>query len=227
MLSRSKKRNTMWREFLSMRTVGESTDWAGTKGECVAGKRTSMGHWLSNTQEGKSCENVVLPANNWQQDFDDFLLRASAVAPFTLDHSSAERPSHNCINTIITTLRFLFTGVATASIWCNLCPNVTFLLSTAGRQPSRWEDIYPAPGTGVGCRKQRDSLLSVISCEVSSLSWDLVFSSRFYTFYPTRVTGRKSPLYLQHTKGANYSCKTEFKVVPFLHSTTACLALTN
>lgn len=203
MLSRSKKRNTMWREVLSMRRVGESTDWAGTKGECVAGKGTSMGHWLSNTQEGKSCENVVLPANNWQRDFDDFLLRASAVAPFTLDHSSAERPSHNCINTIITTLRFLFTGVATASIWCNLCPNVTFLLSTAGRQPSRWEDIYPAPGTGVSHRKQRDSLLSAISCEVSSLSWDLVFSYRSYTFYPTRVTGRKSPLYLQHTKGAN------------------------
>lgn len=70
MLSRSKKRNTMWREaagnaeVLSMRRVGESTDWAGTKGECVAGKGTSMGHWLSNTQEGKSCENVVLPANN-------------------------------------------------------------------------------------------------------------------------------------------------------------------
>lgn len=42
----------------------ESTDWAGTKGQCVAGKGTSMGHWLSNTQEGKSCENGVLPANN-------------------------------------------------------------------------------------------------------------------------------------------------------------------
>lgn len=70
MLSRLKKRNTIRREaagnaeFPSMRTLGESTDWAGTKGECVAGKGTSMGHWLSNTQEGKSCENVVLPANN-------------------------------------------------------------------------------------------------------------------------------------------------------------------
>lgn len=123
MLSWIKKRNTIRREaagnaeFPSMRTLREGTDWAGTKGECVAGKGTSMGHWLSNTQEGKSCENVVLPANNWQRDFDDFLLHASAVAPFTLDHSSAERPRHNCINTIITTLRFLFTRLAEAWGW--------------------------------------------------------------------------------------------------------------
>lgn len=73
MLSRQKKGHTIWREaagnagFLSTRTLGEGTDWAGTKGECVAGKGTGMGHCLSNTQEGKSYENVALSANDLQR----------------------------------------------------------------------------------------------------------------------------------------------------------------
>lgn len=46
-------------ETLSTRTHGEGTDWAGTKGECVASRGTGMGHCLSNPQESKSCENVA------------------------------------------------------------------------------------------------------------------------------------------------------------------------
>lgn len=46
--------------------TGENTDWAGTKGKCVAWKGTGMGHCLSNIQESKSCENVSPSANNLQ-----------------------------------------------------------------------------------------------------------------------------------------------------------------
>lgn len=46
-------------ETLSTRMRGEGTDWAGTKGECVAARGTGMGHCLSNPQESKSCENVA------------------------------------------------------------------------------------------------------------------------------------------------------------------------
>lgn len=104
--------------LLSMRTLGESTDGAGTKGECVAGKETSMGHCLSNTQESKSCENVALSANNWQWDLEQLpspcFFSSIIRGTFTLDHSPAECPSQNYINTIITTLRFLFTRLAEA-----------------------------------------------------------------------------------------------------------------
>lgn len=60
------KRQLQKQQFLSMRTR-DSTDWAGTKGVCVAAKGTGMGHCLSTTQERKSCENAAPSANHLQR----------------------------------------------------------------------------------------------------------------------------------------------------------------